>query len=1446
MKRLFLRLSLLLIFAFVIHIDVSAWIGSPTPRLHVDGRFLKDPHGNIVNLHGFAQTYSPYFNNNAWSDYNTKSCLSYNKRLIDSIMAAGWKMNFIRMHMDPYWSNTPGQMVTGENDISAFSFGRFKTALDSVFIPMAEYAISKGLYVIMRPPGVCPGNIAVGDEYNQYLIKVWGYVAQHPKLRNNPSIMFELANEPVNILGTDGTQGAGTQGHFDNLKKYFQAVVDTIRSSANDNILWIPGLGYQSLYQGFAINPIEGKNIGYAVHMYPGWFNSGEGYANFQKGWDNQVKPAANIAPIVVTEMDWAPEKYNASWGKDSTGTAGGNGFGANFKKITDDSGNVSWLLFTGADLLAKFDSTKVATANNTTFFNDPQACPWPCFHWYQDYAQKDYPRQNFVYRSNSDNGDGTFTNPVIFSDFPDPDVIRVDSVYYMSTTTMHNFPGATILKSNDLVNWEYCNNPLEKIESTACYNLDGCNRYSHGQWASSLKYHKGTYYLHFNTLDDGSYLLTATNPEGPWTKKKLSSSFYDAGLFFDNDDKIYIVYGINQLHIAQLDANFNVVHDQAITYGTIESGIDNSATEGSHLYKINGYYYIYSTTGGYYATQVAYRSTSIYGPYDEKVVFNSNRIHQGALIQTQTGEWWTMLFADKGAYGRLPILQPVTWTDNWPIVGVSGKDVTTYTKPNVGKDFSVTNLPTNDNFRDYKLAPQWEWNHNPDNSKWSLVKRPGYLRLYSANVTDSLTKARNTLTQRILGFPANQNLSYGTIKMHINKMAEGDVAGLCVFQDPYAFIGVKTTNGKKNIILLNSGTKTQQVGAAITDSVVYFRAVANYATSQADFYYSTDNKTYTQVGGSLNMQYNLDVFVGNRFGIFNYATAATGGYIDVDWFSTEKDFNEDKFFDNSFTGYSEDALTLTEIKTDTTNITLVTGSNKSFTVTAVYKDGHTEDITLSATYKNSSPDMLTIKNGLMIAKANGDATVTVTYQGGMGDAKSITLNVHSTYFPLTNILFNPSIYGTGTFDETTHTLVTGQYGFGGWSYSNGLDLSNYKYLVAKLGEVTSSGAVFRAFDENSYWTKATEASFDSNNQVVINLSNSVKAGTATKFTPSHVYIVGIWSVGGSPIVINDVYVTNNDDYSKPALTDPVIAINSNPSTGGTVTGAGSYNIGSSCTLTATPASGYDFANWTAGDTIVSSNASYTFTVSKSRKLVANFAPNDNIYKIKETNCTCRDSNDGAIEITSSQSGTYSVVVTSGSYNKTSTASASYKLTGLAAGTYNVSISLPGLTGYQRNFTVTISQPQDLNVLKVKATNNVTQYSLSGGENYYVTVNNDTKVTQSNAVDISLQNGENRVSIRTDKVCQGIYEETIYFDGNGQIALFPNPTDGQIAIDIPGKDETINVEIASLNGSVQYKQVLSVQYDRLVHINISDLPAGIYFVKINARTINSTIKIVKK
>ena len=483
-----------------------------------------------------------------------------------------------------------------------------------------------------------------------------------------------------------------------------------------------------------------------------------------------------------------------------------------------------------------------------------------------------------------SDNGDSTYTNPVIYSDFPDPDVIRVDSAYYMVSTTMFIFPGVTILKSYDLVNWEYCSNAVQRFDFSKCYNLDGCNRYSHGQWATSLKYHNGTYYLLFITLDEGGFLCSAVKPEGPWKIKKLPRGFYDPGLFFDDDGKIYVGHGYNNISITELDTNFVAKGSDVLVFtGDIRNGL-----EGTHVYKINGYYYLYCTYGGGDGFQVALRSENIYGPYEEKIVIRDNGnlgtgIHQGALVETQTGEWWSVIFQDGGAFGRFPTLQPVTWQDDWPMVGVNGKGVVTYQKPNVGKEYPIKILPTSDEFDSTKLGLQWGWNHNPDSTKWSLTQRPGYLRLTTAKVVSNLRDARNTLTQRIFAYYSRTIPTNAVVKMEIDSMKDGDIAGLAVFQNPYAFIGVKQTNGQKYVIMVNNGKTIDST--LINTSTIYLKAQANYGTSRASFAYGLNDQSFGKLGNNLSMKFDLSIFTGNKFCLFNYATIETGGFVDFDWF---------------------------------------------------------------------------------------------------------------------------------------------------------------------------------------------------------------------------------------------------------------------------------------------------------------------------------------------------------------------------------------------------------------------------------------------------------------------------------------------------------------------------------------------------------------------------------
>jgi beta-xylosidase len=487
-----------------------------------------------------------------------------------------------------------------------------------------------------------------------------------------------------------------------------------------------------------------------------------------------------------------------------------------------------------------------------------------------------------------SDNGDGTYTNPLIAADFPDPDVIRVGDAYYMVTTTMFVFPGVTILKSYDLVNWEYCSNAVPRFDFSNCYNLDSCNRYGHGQWATSMKYHNGKFYLLFITLNEGGFVCTSDKAEGPWMITHLPKGFYDPGLFFDDDGKIYVAHGYNKISITEVDENLHPAGPDSLVYtGDIRKGL-----EGTHVYKLNGYYYLYCTYGGLDGMQVALRSKNIYGPYEQKLLIYDTikginfGIHQGALIQTQTGEWWTILFVDSGPFGRFPSLQPVTWIDDWPMIGINNKAVITYKKPNVGKIYPVKNFPTSDEFNDKRLGMQWAWNHNPDSTKWSLTSRPGFLRLMTSGITTDFKMARNTLTQRPFAKRDQSIPDTATAKIDITNMKDGDIAGLAVFQDPYAYIGIKKTGSVKWIVMVNDGEIIDSVN--IADKIVYLRTIAGNASGKAIFEYSTDNKKFRRLGNELKMRFNLKIFTGNKFCLFNYATKMPGGFADIDWFRVE------------------------------------------------------------------------------------------------------------------------------------------------------------------------------------------------------------------------------------------------------------------------------------------------------------------------------------------------------------------------------------------------------------------------------------------------------------------------------------------------------------------------------------------------------------------------------
>jgi beta-xylosidase len=489
------------------------------------------------------------------------------------------------------------------------------------------------------------------------------------------------------------------------------------------------------------------------------------------------------------------------------------------------------------------------------------------------------------VHGPQADNENGTYTNPVIWADFPDNDVIRVEDTYYMITTSMFVFPGVTLLKSKDLVNWEYAKNVVDRMDYHPHYDMEGGDRYSRGQWATSIRHHNGMFYLLWFTMNEGGFLSKASDPEGEWVTTKLPRRYYDPGLFFDDDGRAYVVHEPGTIMLTEVDPETlaPLTEPVQIFVGTVRGGL-----EGSHMYKINGWYYITQTYSGGDGFQNCLRSKNIYGPYEEKIILRDDMnltrkgVHQGGFVQTQTGEWWMIIFQDRDGVGRTPTLQPITWVDEWPMLGQDGRAVVTYRKPDVGAEHPVAVLPTSDEFRGKQLGMQWQWNHNPDDKKWSLTERKGWLRLHTVRVADGIMTARNTLTQRMFG-----PYSTATIEMDTRNMKEGDIAGLCVFQDPHAYIGVKMMNGLKYLVMFNNGAVVDSVTDISTDRI-YLRAHAVTITDRASFYYSTDNRNFTKLGNELMMRYRLSIFTGNKFCLFNFPTIATGGSVDINWFRME------------------------------------------------------------------------------------------------------------------------------------------------------------------------------------------------------------------------------------------------------------------------------------------------------------------------------------------------------------------------------------------------------------------------------------------------------------------------------------------------------------------------------------------------------------------------------
>jgi beta-xylosidase len=487
--------------------------------------------------------------------------------------------------------------------------------------------------------------------------------------------------------------------------------------------------------------------------------------------------------------------------------------------------------------------------------------------------------------------------NPIIYADVPDLSMIRVGDTYYMSSTTMHMTPGVPIMKSKDLVNWQlvgYASDTLGTQDELALRN--GKSTYGRGSWASSLRFNKGTYYVStFAQTTGKTYIYSTKNIEkGPWKAVSFRPSYHDHSLFFDDDGRVYLVFGAGKLRLIELTADASGVKPGATEQVLIENASAPAGpnlglpAEGSQLFKIKGKYYLFNITWpkGGMRTVVVHRADKLTGPYEGRVALQDLGVAQGGLIDTPDGRWFSYLFRDYGAVGRIPYLVPVAWAAGWPVLGEAGKVPTTLALP--PSKGLIPGIVASDEFARRKGEPAlplvWQWNHNPENSLWSLSDRPGYLRLKTGRVDTSFLLARNTLTQRTIG-PA----CAGTTALDVSHLKDGDFAGLALLQKRYGLVGVDSRNGVKSIVMVSAQSErpVEIQRLPLTQSTVYFKAECDFAERKdvATFFYSLDGKTWKAIGSPLKMAYTLPHFMGYRFGLFNYATQNAGGYADFDYF---------------------------------------------------------------------------------------------------------------------------------------------------------------------------------------------------------------------------------------------------------------------------------------------------------------------------------------------------------------------------------------------------------------------------------------------------------------------------------------------------------------------------------------------------------------------------------
>ena len=509
--------------------------------------------------------------------------------------------------------------------------------------------------------------------------------------------------------------------------------------------------------------------------------------------------------------------------------------------------------------------------------------------------------------------------NPMLWADTPDPDVIRVGDTFYMVTTTMHLMPGAPVMVSKDLKHWETVGYIFDRLTDSPKYDLQKGTVYGRGQWATSLKYHDGKFWALLAPNEGGpmgqTYIFTAPKAEGPWTIHSRLRHFHDATLFFDDDGTPYVFFGTGEM--CQLTRDLKGVVEGSHRHYFQREADERGLLEGTRVIKHRGTYYallishVYAP--GRHRREVCYRTKDLNGKWEKNVILESDfggfsYLAQGTIVDTEEGDWYGIMFQDRGGVGRVLTLSPVRWIDGWPQLGdEQGKvpatmrpyrSLTPNPSPNGEGSNYTRGIVCSDEFSSSKLGLHWQWNHNPIDKAWSLTERPGFLRLKTNRVVPNLYLAPNTLTQRMEGPTCS-----GFVCLDLSKMKDGDRAGLTAFNGDSGVLTVKK-NGKKltlemseqKVSLTDREKAVTNVEEKVIESVpvvstkLWLRLDGDFQPGHhdaANFFFSTDGENWKQIG-TKNYRMVFDYrrfFMGTKFGIFNYATKKAGGYVDVDFF---------------------------------------------------------------------------------------------------------------------------------------------------------------------------------------------------------------------------------------------------------------------------------------------------------------------------------------------------------------------------------------------------------------------------------------------------------------------------------------------------------------------------------------------------------------------------------